>query len=179
MGGGSKRKQSENKEGCGKFVLGLNFPFHGGQLINENPGALAGATGANDTNGQSDRIAGLAAEYRWRKECAITLTYALSNAHPADALAICCDVVEQHRAGTPLPPLLEIEDEAKWWASMATPFELLAYAQACLDQLADPALQANKRKQLLVKLWASLSADDRQSFLARVDPQGNFMRGTS
>ncbi len=145
----------------------------------ENPGALAGATGAIEEISKQSSLDDLAADYRWRQECAITLTYALSNAHPDDALAICCGVVEQLRAGTPLPPLLDIEDEARWWASTATPFELLAYLQACLDQLGDAALQANTRKRLLVQLWDSLPASDRQGFLARVDPQGHFMRGAA
>lgn len=143
---------------------------------NENPGALAGATGAMEQISKLRSIDDLATDYRWRKQCAITLTYALSNAHPDDALAICCDVVEQFRAGTPLPPLLQIEDEARWWASTATPFEHLAYLQACLDQLGDPALAANTRKRLLVQLWDTLPASDRQAFLGRVDPEGHFVR---
>jgi hypothetical protein len=72
--------------------------------------------------------------------------------------------------------LLEIEDESRWWASMAAPFELLAYLQACLDRLADEAMKVNTRKRLMVQLWEALPATDRQAFLARVDPQGQFVR---
>lgn len=75
-----------------------------------------------------------------------------------------------------MPPLLEIEDEARWWASAASRFELLAYMQACLDQLADEAMKVNTRKRLMVQIWDTLPAPDRQAFLARVDPEGQFVR---
>jgi hypothetical protein len=151
-----------------------NVPAEGPEK--ENPGALAGATGAGYETEQLGKIDDLSAEYRWRHQCAITLTYALENAHPEDALTICCAALDQLRAGTPLPPLLEIEDEARWWASMAAPFELLAYMQACLDRLTDEAMKVNTRKRLMVQLWETLPATDRQAFLARVDPQGQFVR---
>lgn len=142
----------------------------------ENPGALAGATGVDDQTEQLRKIDDLGAEYRWRYQCAISLTYALENAHPEDALTICCAALDQLRIGTPLPPLLEIEDEARWWASAASRFELLAYMQACLDQLADEAMKVNTRKRLMVQIWDTLPAPDRQAFLARVDPEGQFVR---
>ncbi|SEM61469.1 hypothetical protein SAMN04488103_101632 [Gemmobacter aquatilis] len=145
----------------------------------ENPGALAGATGAAGLTKQPDKVDDLAAEYRLRHDWAITLTYAVENAHPDDALSICCGVVERLRRGAPLPPLLDIEHEASWWASMATPFELLAYLQACLAQLTDEAVKVNTRKRLLVQLWDTLPASDRHAFLARVDPQGAFVRGAA
>ncbi len=100
----------------------------------------------------------------------------MENAHRDDALTICCAALDRLRAGTPLPPLSEIEDEARWWASTAAPFELLAYMQACLDRLADEAMTVNTRKRLMVQLWDTLPAPDRQAFLSRVDPEGQFVR---
>jgi hypothetical protein len=38
-------------------------------------------------------------------------------------------------AEAPLPPLLDAEDEARWWASVAPPSEVKAWLLACFAQL--------------------------------------------
>lgn len=39
-------------------------------------------------------------------------------------------------AGWPVPPLLSIMDEASFWADLALPQELDAYAVACVSRMA-------------------------------------------
>jgi hypothetical protein len=43
--------------------------------------------------------------------------------------------VPSRSAGAPLPPLLDAEDEARWWASVASPSEVKAWLLACFAQL--------------------------------------------
>jgi hypothetical protein len=41
----------------------------------------------------------------------------------------------ESRAGWPMVPLVSVEDEAAFWAGLASPSELQAYAAACLARL--------------------------------------------
>jgi hypothetical protein len=43
--------------------------------------------------------------------------------------------IPSRSAGAPLPPLLDAEDEARWWASVASPSEVKAWLLACFAQL--------------------------------------------
>lgn len=46
-------------------------------------------------------------------------------------------IVPARLAGAPLPVLFEIEDDARWWADLATPPELKAWLTACFLRLSE------------------------------------------
>jgi len=93
---------------------------------NENPGALAGATGA-----YSKAVSFKTKQYRNRAEAATALCHAIAECDPQDACEIMAAALED--LGSPLPVLLSAMDDARWWASFATPNELKAYALACFE----------------------------------------------
>ncbi|WP_054302842.1 hypothetical protein [Gemmobacter sp. LW-1] len=96
----------------------------------ENPGALAGATGAKE---QSERD--VQQDYTMRREWANTLRMVIENCDPADAALIMSDALERMRPGAPVPPLLNALDEARTWAEWATPFERKAFCLASFNAL--------------------------------------------
>jgi len=97
---------------------------------NENPGALAGATGAK-AQSEGDMLE----DYTMRHEWANTLRMVIENCDPADAALIMSDALERMRPGAPVPPLLNALDEARTWAEWATPFERKAYCLASFNAL--------------------------------------------
>lgn len=54
---------------------------------------------------------------------------------PQDVALILSDELDRLRQGMPAPPLLNAMDEAREWASWATPPERKAYCLACYDEL--------------------------------------------
>lgn len=136
---------------------------------NENPGALAGATGAEI------EVSFVDPEYRIRANRATTLCLAIRETHPDDARQILTAALIDLSAGMPRHTAFgDIREDATWWADMATPEELMEYMAAALRALGNRALCLKHRKQLLVDLFRSLPADDRRAFLSRVDPSGTF-----
>ncbi len=105
-----------------------NLPGGGSK---ENPGALAGATGAD-----LDKT-DCAPAYRVRERWATVLRLAIKNCHPLDAAAIMTATLTDMMAGSPIPPLLSAMDEARTWAEFATPSELKAYSLATFVQMSD------------------------------------------
>jgi len=99
-------------------------------LANENPGALAGATGADDIE-QAFKTQ----EYRSRAIAATALGHAIANCHPEDACALMEAALDDLRAGMPIAPFGGIMDQARFWADMATRNERKAYTLACFDRL--------------------------------------------
>lgn len=99
----------------------------------ENPGALAGATGA-----EKSKQAFRSVEYRARAERATTLCLAIADCESADAAPILEAALISMAAGQPTPPLLSIMDQAAWWADFALPVELDAYALACVNRMTPP-----------------------------------------
>ncbi len=97
---------------------------------NENPGALAGATGANWKS-----VGDLSAAYRMRAEAATSLCLSIGNCHPSDACEIMAAALADLSAGMPVAPLYSPMDEAAFWADLATRAELKAYALACFTRL--------------------------------------------
>lgn len=100
------------------------------ECANENPGALAGATGAKTltTNFASTY-------YRMRAESATTLCLSIANCHPQDACQIMDAAVDDLRKGQPGPAMFSIMTEANEWAAWATRAEIKAYALACFNRL--------------------------------------------
>lgn len=106
--------------------------------------------------------------------------HALSKLSPEDAAIICATFVEEASAGMPPhDPWGDVRADASFWADCANIVEVEVYFAAALRRLGQTALGIGARKRLLVSIWETLSGDDRLSFLARVDPEGNFLRGGS
>lgn len=82
-----------------------------------------------------------------------------------ECLTICLDHVS---AGRPeMTAFGDIRDDAQWWADCATPQELEAYAAAALRRIERATFAEAARKRLLVIVWESLDARQRESFVAR------------
>lgn len=97
---------------------------------NENPGALAGATGAKEQSKPD-----LHEDYTMRREWANTLRMVIENCDPTDAALIMSDALDKMRLGAPVPALISSMDEAQSWAEWATPAEHKAYCLACFNAL--------------------------------------------
>ena len=128
----------------------------------ENPGALAGATGADrqtkaaslrpehSTNTAADanapyhdaaiyiRTLCRAASPRWRAAIAWG---ALRELDPDDAAMVAAHFLPNDGAGPPIPAFDGVMQEACFWAAQASPAERAAYALACFNMMA-PARQA-------------------------------------
>lgn len=96
----------------------------------ENPGALAGASGAEAIEQKNSDAA-----YRLRQEWAIALRFAIDHCDPVDAALIMSDALERLRGGSPTPPLMNAVREAHEWAAWATPYEVKAYCLACFHAM--------------------------------------------
>lgn len=112
------QERNQNKQADCKTDFGAN----------ENPGALAGATGANEVGKTI-----CAEDYRVRTNRARALRYMIADCDPIDAALIMSDTLEQMRLGAPVPPLLNAKEEADEWATTATPFERKAWLLACFN----------------------------------------------
>lgn len=97
----------------------------------ENPGALAGATGA-EQSGHSFK----SAEYRLRAERATSLCLCIADMPPEDSAPILWAALDEfHRQGFPASPLVNVMQHASEWASEATENELKAYAVAAARRM--------------------------------------------
>lgn len=94
-------------------------------FANENPGALAGATGAK----QIDRVI-KAKDYIRDRQTATALCHAILDCDPADACEVMAVAYGDLRAGMPIAPLEGLMSEARIWAEFATRDELKAYCAA-------------------------------------------------
>ncbi len=108
----------------------------------ENPGALAGETGAKKLSKHFNTE-----EYRVRALATSALSDAIAQCLREDLVVIFEGLLERLRAGEPTTPLLSYMDEARDWAAYATPGELKCY---------------------LVAIWNALSKRERARFLAYV-----------
>jgi len=104
-------------------------------------------------------------DIRMRAEMASRLVEAIEDAHPDDAGQLMTAALLDLSAGYP-SGFLSAEEDAKWWASVATPPELVAMMTATLERLGDRALHRDMRKRLFFKLWQNFEKDDRERFLA-------------
>ena len=75
-------------------------------------------------------------------------------------------VLEEARADAPLVPFGDIEDDAEFWAAMATYEELRAYFLACGKRLARRQLGRRGKIRLAQLLLADLTDEDRQTVVA-------------
>lgn len=130
----------------------------------ENPGALAGATGA-----AFEAANFKASYYRRRFEWATALCHVLGECDAEDAAAICAAYLDNLRTDGPAHPFLnEVRAEAEYWADCAQMPELEAVTLAGLRRLGEMALGVRTRKRLFARLWDSFTDADRLSFARRV-----------
>ena len=71
-------------------------------------------------------------------------------------------LLEEYRAGPPMPVLADIEDDAAFWAQMATFEELRAYFIACGQKLVRAGLGIRGRVKLARRVLGDLPADQRR-----------------
>lgn len=135
----------------------------------ENPGALAGATGADF---EAARFKGEG--YRLRAEWARAVWFALDHCHPEDAAQVCAGYLDTLSTGGPAlgAPFGTTAGEAMIWAESAPVNELAAYVAAGLDRLRGLALARNARKRLFWAIWKSFGPEDRRAFLSQVNGRG-------
>lgn len=104
----------------------------------ENPGALAGATGADQ---HGEEVSFKTEHYRNRAKAATALCHAIADCDPDDAAQIMAAALSDLSAGMPIAPLFGVMEQAAFWADLATPPELDAYALAGTNRMA-PARRA-------------------------------------
>lgn len=93
------------------------------------------------------------------------LMAAIAGCEPHDAMLAMSGVLWDMRAGTPLPPLFNLKEDAEAWAAAATPDELLAYARAAITALEDLAVGKRSRMDLAAAFMSGLSVEDcREAF---------------
>ena len=95
-----------------------------------NPGALAGATGADSKSNIFKTE-----EYRNRAIMATALCHAIADCDPRDACQIMAAALDDLSAGMPGAPLFSYMDQAAWWSDLASEPELKAYLLACWTRL--------------------------------------------
>lgn len=118
------------------------------------------------------------AYYRLRKEWATAALFALDHCARDDAIHICETILAENITDGPVlgDPFGTLTGDALFWADCAPVPELVAYGTAALGRLRQRPLGIVTRKKLLADLWQAFGSEDRQAFLARVDPQGRFLR---
>ena len=83
-----------------------------------------------------------------------------------DAEMVMSAVLEEARADAPLVPFGDIEDDAEFWAAMATYEELRAYFLACGKRLARRQLGRRGKIRLAQLLFADMPDEDRRAVIA-------------
>ncbi|MFV0302053.1 MAG: hypothetical protein ACK5IP_14475 [Paracoccus sp. (in: a-proteobacteria)] len=101
-------------------------------LENENPGALAGATGA-DVRSYLERLDNTLN----RVDATSAFSYAVAELHPEDRIPVLEAAFDFLRPGTPLPAFNSLMAEAYWWADRASRAERKAYAFACYQRMSE------------------------------------------
>lgn len=95
-----------------------------------NPGAAATASGADIV------LENTTPEYyQTSLTPSMALCVAIVKCDPHDAALIMERALSDMARGMPIAPLLSAMDEAAFWADLATPVELKAYALACFNRL--------------------------------------------
>lgn len=85
--------------------------------------------------------------------------------HAEDALLpIICGTMEDLRQGI-LPTITDINDEADWWASMASPIDMEAHLRAIDRHLPETPIHHKARKRIVAAMFLSLSNEDRAAFM--------------
>ncbi|MBW6506724.1 MAG: hypothetical protein K0B00_08255 [Rhodobacteraceae bacterium] len=128
----------------------------------------SGTGGQHDTCPAPGFVTLCAEDLTVRKELAHALAEAIAAAHPDDASQLMTGALIELSAGIPSGAVfVGAEEDARWWASIATPAELEAVLAATLRALGSTALHIAQRKRLFMQLWRSFAPADQASFLSR------------
>lgn len=104
----------------------------------ENPGALAGATGAGKSEQPFKSI-----QYRLRAEQTTSLCMCIADMHPEDAAPILWAALDDfHQQGLPASPSHNLMQHATAWADQATERELKAYVVAAARRMSPASRDA-------------------------------------
>jgi hypothetical protein len=77
--------------------------------------------------------------------------------------------MQADRAGVPDNLFGFARDDARYWAEIATPPELEAYAVAAMDRLAGSPFASRQIKRLVAALWGRMSPAEQQAFKGWID----------
>lgn len=88
------------------------------------------------------------------------LMEAIAECEWEDAELVMSTILHEFRSGRPLPPFGEVEDEAEFWASIATYDELLAYFIESGKRLGNRKLGNRGRIKMVERIMDDLSAED-------------------
>jgi hypothetical protein len=78
-----------------------------------------------------------------------------------------CGALETVGGGAPAyEPFGDLRSSAAWWADVATPLELEAYASAALQRITRATFAGRARKRMFNDLWRSFTPQERAAFLA-------------
>lgn len=104
------------------------------------------------------------------------LVAAIAAVRPRHSCTIMAAAMEDIGAGMPEFNAFwhDLREEAAFWADIATPPELEAYAGAALRRIARVPFAPAARKRLFVMLWETMQEADKRAFLGAVDPDGKF-----
>ena len=107
---------------------------------------------------------------RLRYEWAEAAAFALSEAEPTAAAAICLAYLETAETGGPVlgDPFGMVAGDARLWATSAPPHELVAYTLAGLEWLPKSHLSTVTRKTAFKAIWHGFTDQDRAAFLRAV-----------
>ncbi len=100
------------------------------RAANESTGALACASGAMSIERQYK-----SEHYLKRAEAATDLCHAIGDCHRDDAVTIMDAALTVLSMGSPLPVFMSAMNDARWWASLASPHELRAFALASFEAM--------------------------------------------
>ena len=114
-----------------------------------------------------------------RRVRAQQLCDAIADCHTEDAMEIMSAALEDFETAGPFVSLLDIREDANFWADCASPRELEVYFAAILRILGKRAFALKARKRLFISLWESLTDTDRLSFISKVDPDLKFVWRTA
>lgn len=86
-------------------------------------------------------------------------------AHEWATVAALDAIIQDARMGNPLPVMLDIAEDATWWASLAPPIELEGYLAAIVRYLPETPLHVKSRKRIMATMWKAMPQSDREAFL--------------
>lgn len=96
----------------------------------------------------------------------------LACSHPGGRTAIgeaLCAALDTVGGGAPRYDAFgDMREDAAFWADIATPIELEAYAAAALHRIQRVTFAERARKRLFWAMWEAMSDKDRSAFLGRV-----------
>lgn len=86
-------------------------------------------------------------------------------AHEWATVAMLDAIMQDARMGNPLPVMLDVADDAAWWAQNAPPIEMEGYLAAIVRYLPETPLHIKSRKRIMAAMWKAMPQADRDAFL--------------